>query len=120
MTKEIDKLIDKFLDIAEELYNFASSDDASSSDFEKLSKLSDAYILTAVALNPKTPIEILIKLYEHYDGIGGTDEEMRVHIVNNPALTNKLLEDYSENDKSVVVQKAAAKALELKIREEKS
>ena len=41
---------------------------------------------------------------------------MRIHIVNNPALTNKLLEDYSKNDKSVVVQQAAAKALERKIR----
>ncbi len=111
-----DKLLEEYWSVSEELYGIASSEETSANEFQKLSEMNDVYVLTAVALNPKTPVEILKRFYERYSGVGGTDEEMRIHIVNNPALTNKLLEDYSKNDKSVVVQQAAAKALERKIR----
>lgn len=111
MTKKTDKLIKRYWSLSEKLYDIASDPKTSAAELKQLSKLSDQYILTAVALNPKTPVSLLERLYEHYSGVGGTDEEMRVHIVNNPALTTKLLKKYAKGDASEVVQHAAAVAL---------
>lgn len=120
MAKKTNNLIEKYLSVSEELYSIASSEKTSAAEFEKLSELNDVYVLTAVALNPRTPVEILKKFYERYSGIGGTDEEMRIHIVNNPALTEKLLRKYSKDDKSEMVQNAALEALKRKAQLPKS
>jgi hypothetical protein len=106
-----DNLIKQYWNISEELYNIASGEKATAAEFEKLSELNDTYTLTAVALNPRTPVEILQKFYIRYPGIGGNDEEMRIHIVNNPALTEELLRQYSTEDKSDIVKNAALEAL---------
>ena len=115
-----DKLIEEYWSVSEELYGIASSGETSVNEFEKLSEMNDAYILTAVALNPRTPVEILKKFYERYPGVGGTDEEMRIHIVNNPALTEELLRKYSMDDKSEMVKNAAIEALKRKAQSSKS
>lgn len=109
-----DKLIEDYWSVSEELYSIASSEETSANEFQKLSEMNDVYVLTAVALNPKTPVEILKRFYERYSGLGGTDEEMRIHIVNNPALTEELLRKYSKDDKSEMVRNAAIEALKCK------
>lgn len=114
MAKNTNKLIEKYLSLSEVLYDIASSQKTSPAELKQLSEVSDVYILTAVALNPNTPVKLLKHFYEHYSGVGGTDEEMRIHVVSNPALTNKLLKKYVKNDKSKMVQDAAAEALKRK------
>lgn len=114
MAKKTDKLIKQYWSLSEKLYDIASDPKTSAAELKQLAELNDEYILTAVALNPKTPVNLLERFYEHYSGVGGTDEEMRVHIVNNPALTDKLLKKYAKNDASEMVQNAAAVALERK------
>jgi hypothetical protein len=114
MAKKTDKLIKKYLSLSEELYDIASSQKTSPNELKQLSEVSDVYILTAVALNPKTPVKVLKKLYEHYSGVGGTDEEMRIHVVSNPALTKKLLRKYVKDNDSKMVQDAAVDALKRK------
>jgi len=107
------ELIKKYLALLDELYKLASSTETSSKVLEKLSSLSDSYILTAIALNPNTPAKVLNKLYNHHPGIGGTDEEMRIHIICNAALPAKYLKQFAETDESEVVRKVAIRALEL-------
>ena len=63
---------------------------------------------------PSTPVKILKKLYQHYTGKGGTDEEMRVHIVSNVALTNKFLKRIADSGESEAVRKAAKRTLKRK------
>lgn len=109
-----DKLIKEYWHISEELYSIASSKETSANELQKLSEMNDVYVLTAVALNHKTPVDILNKFYERYSGVGGTDEEMRIHIVNNPALTEELLIKYAKYDKSKIVRNAATEALKRK------
>ncbi|HID70819.1 MAG TPA: hypothetical protein EYP35_10295 [Desulfobacterales bacterium] len=114
MNKKTAKLIEQYWSLSELLYDIASNPKTSSIDLEQLAKLNDEYVLTAVALNPKTPVKLLKKFYEHYSGIGGTDEEMRVHIINNPAVTTKLLKKYAKNDESEMVKNAVKDALKRK------
>lgn len=112
--EKTENLIEKYWSISEKLYNIASSGKTSADEFKKLSEMNDSYILTGIALNPNTPIDILKNFYERYSGLGGTDEEMRIHIVNNPALTEELLRKYAKDDKSEMVRNAATEALKRK------
>lgn len=117
MSNNISKLITKYLKLSEELYDIASNIKTDPKVLEELATVSDSYILTAIALNPSTPVKILKKLYQHYTGVGGTDEEMRVHIVNNVALTAKSLKKFADADESEIVRKAAKRALKRKTSE---
>lgn len=114
MSNDISKLITKYLALSEELYDIASNINTEPKVLEELATLSDSYILTAIAVNPNTPVKILKNIYQHYTGVGGTDEEMRVHIVNNVAMTAKSLKKYADVDESEVVREAAKRALKHK------
>lgn len=103
--------MDKHVALVEQLYEKATDKATSGSTLKKLSYLSDTYILTGLALNPSTPVEVLKRFLELFPGTDGTDEEMRLHIVSNQSLSDEILKRLSENDKSQTVRETALAAL---------
>jgi hypothetical protein len=62
-------------------------------------------------LNPHTPSRILEKELKLRSGVGGTDEEARIHICYNPALRTIVLKKLIKSDPSPAVRAAGRRAL---------
>jgi len=107
----IDELIERHHDILEELYQIATDEKSEAAILKKLSYMSDSYILVGLSLNPSTPPEVLQRFIDLYPGVGGTDEEMRIHVVSNVSLPKETLRHLFLNDKSDAVREAADRAL---------
>jgi len=65
-------------------------------------------------LNPNTPTRILEKKLKLRSGIGGTDEEARIHICYNPALRLTALKKLTKSDPSPAVRAAGRRALAMR------
>ncbi len=108
---KIKKLIDKYESLIEELYEIASDPKTSKASLKRLSELTDSYVLQGLIGNANIPTEILLEMLDLFSGNGGTDEEVRIHIVYNPALDREKLEDIIKNDNSKNVQETALTSL---------
>jgi len=112
------KIINKLIKIHENLVSIlndiAENSKTDSSTLKKLSELNDSYIESSISTNPSTPSRILQNWLKIHCGNGGTDEEIRIHIVYNSALRLNVLKEVIEKDNSPFVQEAALLALAMR------
>ncbi|MCP4344297.1 MAG: hypothetical protein GY795_02075 [Desulfobacterales bacterium] len=113
--KITDNLIDDYNNLIEKLYDIASNSETDSDLLYKLSELTESYILSGVITNPNTPSNLLEKMLKTYCGIGGMDEEIRIHIVNNPSLRQDVLKLIIKEEISESVREAALMSLAKRI-----
>jgi hypothetical protein len=111
----IDAMLHEYECLVERLYEIATNTNAPSAFLKKLSKLSDIYILTGLSCNPSTPPDVLEKMLETYCGVDGTDEEMRLHIVQNPNLSDEVLAFVAHGDPSEEIKDAATISMALRV-----
>jgi hypothetical protein len=109
---EINELIRNYEKIVESLYNIATDPKTDRKTLTRLSVLSDSYIQSGIIFNPNVSSNILERMLDLHSGVGGTDEERRIHIVYNPALREVILRRVIEKDKSSRVREAALSALD--------
>jgi hypothetical protein len=104
-------LINRYERLVEQLDNIAADPGTEKRLLKRLSTLTDEQIRTSVCLNRNTPSNVLIKFLKYHPGLGGTDEESRLHICYNPSLPLSSLKKLMLSDVSLVVRNAAKKAL---------
>lgn len=109
------ELINKLIDIHEKLIfvlnDIAENRETDPTVIKKLSELNNSYIAASISMNPNTPSTILEDWLKIHSGKGGTDEEIRIHIVYNPSLSLNILNNIINKDNSTSVQEAALLAL---------
>jgi hypothetical protein len=111
---EIRKLLKKFEDLVDQLDTIAQDQRTPRSVLEKLSRLSESQVATSVMMNPSTPSRILEKELKLRPGVGGTDEEARIHISYNPSLSVTILKQLAVKDPAPAVRSSARRALRLR------
>ena len=109
--KTINELINKYDELISELSNIAESEDTTAEDLLIISSVDDRYIQTCVITNPNTPSSYLEKSLDMYCGVGGIDEEIRIHIIHNPSLSRKSLLKISKEDPSYRIREIASSIL---------
>lgn len=107
----IAKLLQKHEVLVNQLDMIAQDKRTPRSVLEKLSKLTECQVTTSVMMNPNTPSRILEKELKARPGVGGTDEEARIHISYNPSLSMTALRHLASNDPAPAVRSAAGRAL---------
>ncbi len=107
-------LLTNYEKLIDQLERIAQDARTPSSVLEKLSRLTDCQITASVMLNPSTPSHILEKELRMRPGVGGTDEEARIHICYNPALRLSTLKALIKKDPAPTVRAAAKRALAIR------
>ncbi len=108
---DITNLLKKYEDLVDRLDMIAQDQRTPRSVLEKLSRLTESQVMTSVMMNPNTPSRILENELKLRPGVGGTDEETRIHISYNPSLSVTILKQLAANDPAVAVRSAARRAL---------
>lgn len=111
---DIRNILKKYEELVNELDIIAQDQRTPCSVLEKLSRLSESQVTTSVMMNPNTPSRILEKELKLRPGVGGTDEEARVHISYNPSLSVTILKQLAVNDPAPAVRSSARRALRLR------
>ena len=108
--ENIETLIKQYNIISSKIAKIAESKDTTADVLSKISRIEDCYIQTCIMTNPNTPNSILVKILDIHVGVGGVDEEIRIHIVANPALKIDVLKNVIASDPSERVKAAATAA----------
>ncbi len=111
---ELNKLIKEYNNVVEVLVGIAESLETDGDSLTKLSKLTDGWIQSAVDMNPNTPSKVIEKSLRRHCGVGGEDDEARIHIVYNPKLRLQVLKKVAKEDCSEEVREAALTALAIR------
>lgn len=114
--KDILKLIRKHENMVKRLDMIAQDEGTPCSVLERLSRLTESQVTTSIMLNPSTPSRVLERELKLRSGVGGTDEEARIHISYNPSLRMKILKQLETSDSAPAVKSAARRALKLRIK----
>ena len=109
--RNIKKLLTIYEEIVDRLGAVAQNKRTPPGILEKLSKLTDSQITTNVMLNPNTHSRVLENELKMRSGVGGTDEEARIHISYNPSLRIMIVKKLIKSDPSPAVRAAARRAL---------
>ena len=112
--RNVRKLLANYEKLIDQLERLAQNPGTSPSIIEKLSSLTDSQVTASVMLNPSTPSRILEKELRLRSGVGGTDEEARIHICYNPALRLTVLKALAARDPSPAVREAGRRALAMR------
>jgi hypothetical protein len=113
-TRNVKKLLTMYEKLIDRLDGVAQNQLTPSGILEKLSTLTDSQVTASVMLNPNTPSYILEKELKLRTGIGGTDDEARIHICYNPALRLAVLKKLTKGDPSSAVRAAGRRALAIR------
>lgn len=112
--RSIEKLLTIYEETLDRLERVAQNQRTPPNVLEKLSTLTDSQVTASVMLNPNTPSRILEKELKFRSGIGGTDEEARIHICYNSALRITVLKKLIKSDPSPAVRAAGRRALAMR------
>jgi hypothetical protein len=114
----IKKLLTTYEELIDRLDGVAQDQRTPPGILEKLSALRESQVTASVMLNPHTPTRILEKELKLRSGVGGTDEEARIHISYNPALRIMVLKKLIKSDPSPAVRAAGRRALAMRKKNE--
>lgn len=106
----IEPLLEDHERIVEQLYEIASDLHTEPDVLRQLSIVTDSYILNAVLCNPNTPNDVFNRALREYCGVGGNDDEIRIHIACNSGLEINDLKRIVDEDLSTEVREAALTA----------
>ena len=115
MTDFIKDLINSYQDTVEELMTISSNPETNVEVLRELSYLDSSEVLASLRCNPNTPEEILVDWLNLHSGIGGIDEQIRIHIVLNPAIKMETLEKQFLEEKSYTVKDSILLAISRRI-----
>ncbi len=112
LTKRLIKLAELISQVLEEA---AADPRTDSKSLRELAQLPDRAVSMTATLNPNIPKGVLERILDRHVGTGGEDEQLRVHVVYNPALPLKTLKRIIETDSSGEVREAALTALAMRL-----
>lgn len=99
-------IVGKFQSYRQFLYEIAESEDISVRNLEILLEIDDEYIMTAVALNSNTSLNMLLKMLDRFQYIDVCDETI-IHILSNKNISIDILRKYSTFEDSVYIKEFA-------------
>lgn len=109
--KRIESLIRLHERAVERLSKIAETANTETTALESLSRVQDPRVEAAVSMNPRTSSVVLEKMLARFCGVGGEDDERRIHIVWNPSLRLSVLKNCCLKDPSLEVRQAAIASL---------
>ena len=95
---QLDKLIQLYEMLEELLVDVAEDQATPAKTLVKLAALTEGGIVEAVHMHPNTPSRIIEKRLAISFGVGGFEEESRIHMVGNPALRLQIVRQLATKD----------------------
>ncbi len=104
---QLEKLLELHHILVEVLVEVAEDPHTPTNVLKKLAKNTDDWIAGCATMNPSTPSSIIEERLKRYCGVGGEEDEERIHMVGNPSLRLQVVRRLVSEDPAPEVREMA-------------